>query len=83
MTLKFTKYIAGHFATSRLKMSPVDEPTISGFTPSELLAQYKDRTNGEKLYGEDWAPLGYDVIWAAALTINDTLNKLNEMSRFT
>ena len=74
--------IAGHLATERILQNPLDDVTISGYTPLELYSLYQDRIQGDQRTGYEYAPHAYDAVWTAALALNNTIAQLNQTGTF-
>ncbi len=73
--------LLGYIATGIMYLSPVGYPGVSGRTPAELDNEYEERVNYENRFARFRAPLGYDVIWTAALMLNDTIHDLAELGK--
>ncbi len=67
----------GYWATVRVVQNPGDDISVAGYTSSELYDQYLDTLQGQYKYGMEFAPWGYDSVWAAALALNKTIEELN------
>ncbi|XP_070569567.1 gamma-aminobutyric acid type B receptor subunit 1-like [Ptychodera flava] len=71
--------IEGAFSVFTFDINPVrNEPGISGMTPNEYLDLYDEYVNytTESLTGYKLSGAAYDAVWAIALALNDTKNKL-------
>ncbi|XP_041481660.1 gamma-aminobutyric acid type B receptor subunit 1-like isoform X3 [Lytechinus variegatus] len=67
-----------HFTTEGMMLKPDDTPSISGMTSKEFLARLNSKltTSPQKTAGYPEAPLAYDAIWALALALNKTQERL-------
>lgn len=74
--------LEGHFTTEGLMRSQDDVATISGLTSTEFMKQIADSianisSNPFSVTGYVEAPLAYDAVWALALALNQTQNRLD------
>ena len=56
--------------------NPIEETSIGGYTASQFAAAFLERANYSMPNGSDYAPPTYDAVWAAALALNRTLQKM-------
>lgn len=79
------KVVEGHFTTEAIMLNQDNKPTISGSTSSEWLERYHEElrkdlnyeiTETNKPEGYQEAPLAYDSVWAIALALNKTIERL-------
>ncbi|XP_072048874.1 gamma-aminobutyric acid type B receptor subunit 1-like [Amphiura filiformis] len=62
-----TEYYVG---TVFLDVRPDDTVTISGLTSNEYRNVFAEFTNHKPIEAEDFAPFGYDALWAVALALH-------------
>uniref|UniRef100_A0A915MRZ3 Receptor ligand binding region domain-containing protein n=1 Tax=Meloidogyne javanica TaxID=6303 RepID=A0A915MRZ3_MELJA len=67
-----------HFTTESIMLSRDTLPTISGMTGAQFLKRLRRRiiTDPQETGGWPEAPLAYDAVWALALMLNCTMDKL-------
>ncbi|XP_072048110.1 gamma-aminobutyric acid type B receptor subunit 2-like [Amphiura filiformis] len=63
--------------TQQLNFGAKEGQTISGFTPKQLDSQLRDRLT-QKYTWTDYAPYGYDAVWAIGLMLNKSAQELAE-----
>ncbi|XP_072017779.1 gamma-aminobutyric acid type B receptor subunit 1-like [Amphiura filiformis] len=69
--------LEGHFTTEGMMLKPDDTPSISGMTSSRFEERMATKIdNPAETSGYPESPLAYDAIWAVALALNKTMNKL-------
>ena len=59
-------------------INPILEPSIGGMNAEEFTTLLNERANHSALHGLDWTPPAYDVVWAAALALNLTVDKMKQ-----
>ncbi|XP_071113148.1 gamma-aminobutyric acid type B receptor subunit 1-like [Haliotis cracherodii] len=78
------KVIDNAFSLDNVYYNPSDDVSISNMTPSQFRSQYTDyinRTaNSTLISGHERAPVAYDVMWAAAIALNQTNNYLQRIN---
>ncbi|XP_071113099.1 gamma-aminobutyric acid type B receptor subunit 1-like [Haliotis cracherodii] len=74
------KVIDNAFSLDNVYYNPSDDVSISNMTSSQFRSRYTDllnrTTNNTFTSGYERAPAAYDVIWAAAIALNQTNNYL-------
>ncbi|XP_048239709.1 gamma-aminobutyric acid type B receptor subunit 2-like [Haliotis rufescens] len=82
-TQDILKVIDNAFSLDNVYYNPSDDVSISNMTPSQFRSQYTDyinRTaNSTLISGHERAPVAYDVMWAAAIALNQTNNYLQRI----
>ncbi|XP_035222083.1 gamma-aminobutyric acid type B receptor subunit 1-like isoform X2 [Stegodyphus dumicola] len=78
--------VEGHLTTEALMLNQGSKQTISGMTSADFLLRYEKVLHDEYGYerrpvGYQEAPLAYDAIWAIALALNETINKLKTVNK--
>ncbi|KAK7491340.1 hypothetical protein BaRGS_00017441, partial [Batillaria attramentaria] len=71
--------LEGYFGAAVNFLNPYPERSVSGWLPSEFVTEYEARVGWASLPGDHVAPLGFDAVWAIALALNNTMQKLEEM----
>ena len=61
-----------------LYTNAVLETSIGGINVDEFWDSYGKRINSSGLVGTDYAPPCYDSVWAAALALNKTVDKMKQ-----
>ena len=54
---------------------------MSGLTAQEYLDIFNERTNYSKPFGQAYAPLAFDAVWAIALALNTTVQKMAALGK--
>ena len=57
----------------------LDEISVSGLSAQEFLDIYNERTNRSQPLGTNFAPNAYDAVWALALALNRTVQKMTAL----
>lgn len=63
--------------------NPVLEQSIAGIDSAEFDQLFLQRANYTELYGSNLNPVYYDAIWAAALALNATTSKMEQLGKYT
>nr|XP_002127474.1 gamma-aminobutyric acid type B receptor subunit 1 [Ciona intestinalis] len=69
--------VEGHFTTEILMLNPTNDTTVSGMNTQEFLQRLSNTTTDIHLKGGyEEAPLAYDAIWAIAIALNNSIQRL-------
>ena len=69
----------GYFSPGDVTRHPESAPGISGMTPEDFNMLYDQKTNYTSPFATNLVTQAYDAIWAMALALNATENRLIEM----
>ena len=58
--------------------NPILQTSIGGIDGQEFNKIFAERSNYSDWFGIDFAPSSYDSIWAAALALNKTVQKMKD-----
>ncbi|KAM7432495.1 hypothetical protein ABFA07_017083 [Porites harrisoni] len=72
------KGLSNNIGTGELKLSPLPGTTIHGKTPQELYFDYQGRLNKSGYPENTFASYGYDAAWTCALTLNASIDVLQQ-----
>jgi gamma-aminobutyric acid type B receptor len=80
------KVVEGHFTTEAIMLNQDNKETISGMSSNQWMERYhkelrsdlgfENITDDNKPEGYQEAPLAYDSVWAVALALNKTIERL-------
>jgi len=74
------KGLSNNIGTGELKISPIAGPTKFGKTPQELYSNYLVRLNASGYQENTFASYGYDAAWTCALTLNASIDILEQQN---
>ena len=60
-------------------LNPLSQPSIGGLDAEEFIELFQRAANDLDIVGANFAPTSYDAVWAAALALNRTLQKMEQM----
>lgn len=56
--------------------NPILEESIGGINTKEFAEEFARRSNYSNFFASNFGPAAYDSVWAAALTLNKTIEKM-------
>ncbi len=73
--------IVGAIMVERFNMNPREEESLSGWTPQQFHKEYSTKidNNWAGLQSTHKGARGFDVIWTAALVLNNTIQNLTDI----
>ncbi|XP_078359757.1 gamma-aminobutyric acid type B receptor subunit 1-like isoform X1 [Oculina patagonica] len=74
------KGLSNNIGTGELKLSPTPGPTKFGKTPQELYHNYQVRLKASGYPENTFASYGYDAAWTCALTLNASIDILEQQN---
>ena len=67
-----------HLQLGFVYKNPSLEPSIGGFNVDGFFTQFAERANHTALFGSEYGPPTYDAVWAMALALNRTWQKMQQ-----